>query len=158
MTGRNVSRHFGDPREKFAAQVMCAHIHSASVHFHQSSRNGRDTYCTLAFLARFLHLAQAQDAKHGRRRQHSTAHSCTLHHASCNTRCIDCTLSSVMKGNKVPFAEVMQRSSGLLISTNRSNHRRAQQRRPLLQCARKGKFEHVAQIHKTNELTLRRIA
>ena len=45
-------------------------------------------------------LTAPQDAKHARRRQHSTAHSCTMHHASCNSRCTDCTSSSVFESSR----------------------------------------------------------
>ena len=45
-------------------------------------------------------LCAARPTKHRLRRQHSRAHSCTWHHASCSSRITYCTLNSIIKGHR----------------------------------------------------------
>ena len=69
----------------------------------------------------------------------ASGHFCVVHRQRCESHVIDRI--------GVPFAEVMQRSSGVLICRNRTNHSCAEQRRPAAASAREKKFEHMAQLH-----------
>ena len=57
----------------------------------------------------------------------------------------------VLNSIGVPFPEVMQSSSCLLICTNRTTHPCQEQRRPVLVPARQKNFEQMAKLHWTNE-------
>ena len=59
--------------------------------------------------------------------------------------------SHVLDRIGIPFAEVMQSSSGLLIWTNSTHHTCAEHWRPALISAREKKFQHTAQLDWTNE-------
>ena len=65
-------------------------------------------------------LAAAQPGNHRLRRQHCTAHSCTFHHASCNSRFTCCTLSFRNRYNReraqVPAFVIKQQSYDAHIS------------------------------------------
>ena len=63
-------------------------------------------------------LAAAQAANHRLRRQHSTAHSCTFHHASCNSRFTYCTLSFGNRSSRIKITWV----SAFLIGPHASSH------------------------------------
>ena len=69
-------------------------------------------------------LAAAQPANHRLRRQHSTAHSCTVHHASCNNRFTCCTLSFRNRYNRerarCDFASLEKQQLSELLSSQTS--------------------------------------
>ena len=69
-------------------------------------------------------LAAAQTGNHRLRRQHCTAHSCTFHHASCNSRFTCCTLSFRNRYNRerarCDFASLEKQQLSELLSSQTS--------------------------------------
>ena len=69
-------------------------------------------------------LAAAQPANHRLRRQHSTAHSCTVHHANCNSRFTSSTLSFrnryIRERTRCGFARLEKQQLSRLLSSQPS--------------------------------------